>query len=69
MRKWIKGLFVKKDKGFTGFRVEVYRDGQLLVTQKGGPDQILVFNSRCGPMIMDGVRVHGYTLTPHLEGN
>ena len=66
--KWIKSKLTKKRKGFTGFKVELYRDGKLLVQQRGNPDQCLVFNSRCGPMILDGVRCHGFTLTPHLEG-
>jgi hypothetical protein len=65
MWKWIKRKFVKKNN-FSGFRVEVYRDGQLIVTHTGRVDQVLCFDSKYGPIVMDGVRCHGYTLTPHL---
>jgi hypothetical protein len=67
MWKWIKSKFAKKKSNFSGFRVELYRDGQLMTTQMGHVYQNIVFHSRCGPIIMDGVRCHGYTLTPHLE--
>ncbi len=65
MWKWIKSKFVKKNN-FSGFKVEMYRNGQLLVTQTGRVDSFIVFESKCGPIIMDGVRCYGYTLTPHL---
>jgi hypothetical protein len=68
MWKWIKSKFAKKKNDFSGFRVEIYRDGQLIATQRCRVDQILHFDSKCGPIIMDGVHTYGYTLTPHLEG-
>lgn len=66
--KWIKGKFVRKNN-FSGFRVEMYREGKLIVTQSGRVDQVICFDSGCGPIILDDVRCHGYTLTPHLESN
>jgi hypothetical protein len=69
--KAILNLPIGKKNNFSGFRVELYREGQLIVTQSGDPYQIIVFNTAvgCGPIIFkDGVRCHGYTLTPHLEG-
>lgn len=69
MWKWIKGKFYKNEKGFTGFKVELYRDGKLIMLQRGNPDQILSFSPMGGPIIFDGVRLYGYSLTPHLDSN
>ncbi len=64
--KRIKSKFVKKNN-FTGFRVELYREGKLMVTQLGHVDQTLVFNVAHNPFIFEDIRCHGYTLTPHIE--
>ncbi len=69
MLEWIKGKFSKKKKkGFTGFKVELYRDGKLLVVQRGSPDQNLIFSTGVGgPAIINGMKIYGYTLKPHIE--
>jgi hypothetical protein len=66
MLKWIKEKFSKKNK-FTGFKIEVYRDGKLLPAQKGKTNKIRYFNSGHYQIMFEGVALHGYTLTPPLE--
>lgn len=67
MWKWIKSKFVRKNN-FSGFKVEMYREGKLIVTQSARADSTIVFNSRCGPIDLDGIQCHGYSLVPHIEG-
>lgn len=70
MWKWAKRKITgRKGNNFSGFRVEMYRNGNLITTQLGRVDQVICFDSTCGPIIFDDVRCHGYTLTPHLESN
>lgn len=65
--KAILNLPIGKKNNFSGFRVEIYREGQLIVTQSGKVGEIMSFDSKCGPIILDGVECHGYTLTPRID--
>ncbi len=70
MFKWVKSKFVKKkNTGFTGFRIETYVDGKLVIEQYGGLTSVMYYNAPggLGRIVNRGTVLYGYTLTPHLE--